>query len=209
MSISQHPEGNYHVQASPQAPDEGRPCLVAMKGFPATGKSALAHALCRALAWPLVDKDDFKDFTLHLENGNELAYEIMWSIARRQLSLGLSVVVDSPLTYPIAFDTACALAREYEARLLVVETTLDDEMWRQRLDDRNPRESTHKIASWAAMQQLLQRYDRCWQYPIPEDQHIVVDASHPTDLLVLEVIARLDMSLPEQKTRSMPPTARG
>ena len=59
------------------------------------------------------------------------------------------------------------------------------------------------------MQQLLQRYDRCWQYPIPEDQHIVVDASHPTDLLVLEVIARLDMSLPEQKTRSMPPTARG
>jgi predicted kinase len=207
MSTDERHDGKRDFRIAPHKTDVGPPWLVAMKGFPATGKSALAHVLCRTLAWPLIDKDDVKDFTLHFENGNELAYEIMWSITRRQLSLGLSVVVDSPLTYPIAFATAATLASEYKARLLVVETRLDDNTWRQRLEARNPSESTHKVSSWDAMQQLLRRYDGCWQYAIPEGQHIIVDASLPADLLLRDVMARLELSLLEQPYRSVPTTA--
>ena len=73
----------------------------------------------------------------------------------RQLQLGLSVIVDSPLTYPIAFETGARLRDHIGAHLLVVETVLDEATWRARLDDRDPAESEHKIANWADMQSLL------------------------------------------------------
>lgn len=165
--------------------------LLLMKGFPATGKSLLAHGLSRALGWPLVDKDDVKDHLLHLQEANSLAYDIMWSVTRRQLMLGLSVIVDSPLTYPLAFQTGSALAAEYGAHLLVVETQLDEVLWRERLDSRDPAESAHKIAGWEAMQGLLLQYDGCWQYDIPAQKHLVVDATLPVPVLTRAVADRL------------------
>lgn len=158
--------------------------LIAMKGHPATGKSALARALAQDLGWPLIDKDDVKDHTLHLPNGNVLAYQIMWQIAATQLALGLSVIVDSPLAYPEGYITAQALAREHQARLLVVETQLDPNEWRRRLEARSPGESTHKIQGWAAMQQQLVAYNGCWQYPIAPKQHVQVDTCQPVVALV-------------------------
>jgi len=35
--------------------------LVALKGYPGSGKSAVASALSRELHWPIVDKDDIQD----------------------------------------------------------------------------------------------------------------------------------------------------
>ena len=59
--------------------------LLLLKGHPATGKSALAHALAQRLAWPLIDKDDIKDYLYTLPQGNALSYKIMWHIVRHQL----------------------------------------------------------------------------------------------------------------------------
>ncbi len=165
--------------------------LVLMKGFPATGKSTLARGLSRKLGWPLIDKDDVKDHTLRLENGNELAYEIMWSICERQLSQGLSVIIDSPLTYPVAFDTGVALSKQYRARLLVVETVLNEREWRRRLDARNPAYSQHKIASWEDMTDLLVRYDGCWNYEIAPESHLVIDDSVRRKGALEAVLARI------------------
>lgn len=158
--------------------------LIALKGHPATGKSALARALAQHFRWPLIDKDDVKDHTLPLPNGNQLAYAILWQVAATQLALGLSVLVDSPLSYPESYTTAQALARQHQARLLVVETMLDPEEWRRRLDARSPDESTHKIRGWAAMQQQLAAYKGCWQYPIAPEQHLRVDTRQPVAALV-------------------------
>jgi predicted kinase len=165
--------------------------LILMKGFPATGKSLLAHCLSRSLGWPVIDKDDIKDHTLLLERGNELAYEIMWSVTERQLLLGLSVIVDSPLTYPIAFETGSALAAKTGAHLLVVETVLDETTWRARLNRRKPAESEHKIASWADMQAMLERYNGCWRFAIPSALHIQVDATQPVAAITCQVLDRL------------------
>ena len=49
------------------------PRLLVMKGHPATGKSELAYRLARRLRCPLIDKDDVKDYTLALPDGNVLA----------------------------------------------------------------------------------------------------------------------------------------
>lgn len=170
------------------------PSLIAMKGHPATGKSTLAHALARSLGWPLIDKDDVKDHTLHLPVGNQLAYTIMWQIVERQLVLGINVVVDSPLSYPVGYATACTLAERYGARLLVVETQLDETLWRARLDARPAEASTHKIRGWQAMQAQLQAYDDCWRYPIRPDHHLLVNTEQPLAAMLARVQARLMQS---------------
>ena len=165
--------------------------LVAMKGHPATGKSTLARGLARRFGWPLIDKDDVKDHTLGLAGGNELAYRILWQVVATQLALGLNVIVDSPLSYPVGYATAQALAAACGARLLVVETRLDEAEWRRRLDARSPDESAHRIRGWAAMQRQLQLYRGCWQYPIAPEHHLVVDTTQAEDFLVGLVQDRL------------------
>ncbi len=172
-------------------PVDPLPCLLVMKGFPATGKSALAQALALRLHWPLVDKDDIKDVILPCPDGNALAYDVMWAIAARQLQLGLSVIVDSPLTYPQAFAAALDLAERAPARLLVVETRLAQDIWQQRLAKRDARASAHKIAGWRAMQELLVTYNDCWRYPIPPASHLPLDSSLPISVLVERVLAHL------------------
>lgn len=163
-----------------------------MKGHPATGKSTLARTLARQLGWPLIDKDDVKDHTLALADGNLLAYTILWQIVETQLALGLNVIADSPLSYPVGYATAQALAARQHARLLVVETRLDAELWRQRLDARSPHESTHKIRGWDAMQAQLAAYQGCWQYPIAPSEHLVVDTSQPLAVQIRAVYGQLE-----------------
>jgi predicted kinase len=161
--------------------------LIAMKGHPATGKSTLARALATALGWPLIDKDDVKDHTLSLPAGNDLAYAITWQIAATQLGLGLSVIADTPLSYPIGYATAQQFAERFQVRLLIVETWLDQAEWQRRLEARLPGESAHKIRGWAAMQAQLQAYNGCWRYAIDPAHHLVVDTSQPLEQAVQQV----------------------
>ncbi|MEZ4634042.1 MAG: ATP-binding protein [Caldilineaceae bacterium] len=163
------------------------PVLVLLKGHPATGKSTLARALARHLGWPLIDKDDVKDFTRGLPGGNGMAYDVAWRIADTQLGLGLSCIVDTPLSYPQGYDAGCRLAEKHGAHVLVVETHLDDDEWRRRLDARPPAESTHKINNWADMQALLAQYDGCFNFPIDPAHHLIVDTTQPVPALLAQV----------------------
>lgn len=156
--------------------------LILMKGHPATGKSTLARELARSLQIPLLDKDDVKDFTLDLPDGNVLAYEITWRQTRRILDLGLSVIVDTPLSYPIGYETGRRLAEWVEARLIVIETVPPEPVWRSRLDARQG--ETHRISGWAAMQRLLAEYGGCWQYAIDPKHLVRVDTARPTTELL-------------------------
>lgn len=167
------------------------PVLIAMKGHPATGKSLLARALAQHFGWPLIDKDDIKDHTLPLENGNTLAYSIMWQVAETQLRLKLSVIAVSPLSYPSEYETALNLAIRQGAKLLVVETRLNEAVWRRRLEERSVGASSHKIRGWRDMQKQLESYDDCWRYPIDPAHHLVVDTTRPVEGLVALVERRI------------------
>jgi predicted kinase len=171
-----------------------RQTLLLLKGHPATGKSTLAHALARRLAWPLVDKDAIKDHIYQVPRGNVLAYEIMWHVVRQQLEVGLSVIVDSPLSYPIAYATGQELAKAHNAHLLVVETALAEGEWQARLDERLHQPPTHRVAGWEKMQQLLVDYNASWRYAIAPEHHLIVDTSLPTDHLVQTIVDHLTTS---------------
>jgi predicted kinase len=168
------------------------PVLIAMKGHPATGKSNVAAALARRLRCPLIDKDDIKDNVLDLPDSNDRAYAMMWQIAGVQLALRLNVIAVSPLSYPDGYAAAQELAAKHRAHLLVVETRLEAEEWKRRLNARRPGYSTHKISGWEAMQEMLRKYDGCWQYPIDPEQHVVLDTAQPLKALVNQVVQRMD-----------------
>ena len=179
---------------SAQAHKPHQQTLLLLKGHPATGKSTLANALARRLGWPLIDKDDIKDHTYQLPDGGHLSYAIMWQIVRHQLAIGLSVLVDSPLSYPTTYATGQALATEFRTKLLVVETALGDALWQARLDQRMLEAQTHRTSSWANMQQLLTDYNASWCYPIDAQHHIIVDTSQPPAQLVQRIIDFLDVA---------------
>jgi len=169
-----------------------KPVLIAMKGHPATGKSLVAASLARRTHWPLIDKDDVKDHILDVAGANDRAYAVMWQIAATQLALGMSVIAVSPLAYPVGYTTAQTLAKKHRARLLVVETVLDEAEWQRRLNRRQPGYSTHKISGWEAMQAMLLQYNGCWQYPIAPEHHLRLDTNWPVELLIQQILTHLD-----------------
>ncbi|KAB2055929.1 hypothetical protein E1A91_A11G070600v1 [Gossypium mustelinum] len=163
-----------------------KPLIIAMKGHPGTGKSTLAHALASALKFPLVDKDDIRDSTFPLHQQpqgshtllNHLSYEAIWRVASTQLHLGISVIIDSPLSHRTHLDRLISLAASAGARLLIVECRPSDEAkWRERLEGRE--KSWHKPNSWEELQELIKGYGGCTEYDVGDVPKMVVDTTAP------------------------------
>src|SRR5512137_1186853 len=125
-----------------------------MKGHPGSGKSTVARWMGRALAWPVIDKDDVLDWFWYLDEANpkggRYAYDAMWQLAETQLSMGLSVICDSPLSEVVGYQDGLALAARYHTGLLVVECICSNEAeWRSRLEARvNEDKPSHQIVTW-------------------------------------------------------------
>ncbi|KAI9114719.1 hypothetical protein K1719_014417 [Acacia pycnantha] len=167
---------------------DGSPMIIAMKGHPGSGKSTLAHSIASSLRIPLIDKDDVRDSTvplLHLPTPtppsllNDLSYHAIWQIASTQLRLGLSVVVDSPLSRRAHLDSLIRVADSVGgARLVVVECKPSDEAeWRRRLERRSG--SSHKPATWRDLERLLEGYGGCTEYDLGDVPKMVVDTTAP------------------------------
>ena len=167
------------------------PVVVAMKGHPGSGKSTAAQAIAAALRCPLLDKDDVRDCTLALEavaaSGvlNELSYAVLWRVAEKQVQLGLSVVIDSPLSRRDHLD---ALTRIPGALVVTVECHPSDrEEWRRRLEKRGAAvancgggDGWHKPKTWVELERLVEGYQGCTDYEIADVPRIVVDTTDPT-----------------------------
>ncbi|CAI9760979.1 unnamed protein product [Fraxinus pennsylvanica] len=171
-----------------------RPIIIAMKGHPGTGKSTMARAIARTLKCPLIDKDHFRDCTHTLEQSlllstpckatkllNDLSYEVMWNVISTQLDLGLSVVIDSPLSRRAHLDRLLDMEEEYDARLVIVECKPGDETeWRRRLEARGEGDNGsgwHKPKTWQEIEKLLESYDRCWDYDVGKVPKLVLDTT--------------------------------
>lgn len=156
---------------------QASPTLIAMKGHPGSGKSAVARALGRELGIPVIDKDDIKDVLDTIcEDAGGLAYTAMFNIARRQLLQSLSVICDSPLSEPAGYTAASCIAFDTTARLVVIECFCSSEQeWRRRIEQRSAlRLPDHHVTSWADLEAHLRRRHEVSNYAISEP-HLVVD----------------------------------
>ncbi len=179
-------------------PHKQRPILIAMKGHPGSGKSAVARGLSRRLGIPLIDKDDIKDvLDGHVEDSGGLAYIAMFNVARRQLLQGLSVICDSPLSEVGGYTTACVVAHDTGARLLVVECVCSsEEEWRRRIEQRAAlRLPSHHVTTWEHLQAHLRRREDTSNYAIQEP-HLVVDTFAPLEDVLSTILTWIESLSP-------------
>jgi predicted kinase len=158
------------------------PQLIVFAGLPGTGKTSLARAVARELAAVYLDKDTIKECILaqaaelKVEQGEKLAgplsYELLVSLARDNLTLGLSVVLDSPAAYQLFRDKVKQLARAVRADLRLIECICTDEkLLRQHVEGRGPDAPAFRTRDWATYQRERAQFERL------TDRRLVVDTA--------------------------------
>jgi len=163
--------------------------FIVMRGYPGTGKSTIARLLATSLHAPLIDRDIIRQVAVdHFGNVPEVghfSYELMFALAREQLRLGFSVVVDTPLTYRRTYEHCREIAQEFHTPMLVVHCQCPPDVQKRRLEGRKGQVSNFQITSWEEWERWKERFEEF------EDHGCVIDTSNPMD----ESLARVMRSI--------------
>jgi predicted kinase len=162
-----------------------------MSGLPGTGKSELAKHLASALGMPVFSVDPIESALLlagirHCFETSLAAYLVAEALARAQLELGQSVIIDAVNAVEPAKEMWRELARTHNERLRIVECRCSDEaLHRVRLASRYRDLDNRLDPTWADVQ--ARRAEQTpWMEPVFE-----VDAIYPVGENIARVLAWL------------------
>ena len=152
--------------------------LIIFSGLPGTGKSTLANRLAREMHLPLLCIDDVIG---EVSDGAGIPFwdskvAILMRLTEAQLSLGLSVVVDS-VFMNMDRQHAQELARNYSARFYPIYVFLsDDKVWERRVNERRDEMNHKHVATWERIQHQRERF-QAWE----PGTALFVDSLAPVD----------------------------
>jgi predicted kinase len=173
------------------------PQLIIFAGLPGTGKSSLARAVARELKAVYLDKDTIKDramalaVQMKLDQANQLAgalsYELLVDLARDNLTLDLSVVLDSPAAYQVFREKVKQLARSLKVNLRLIECICTDEkLLRQRIEGRGGNFPDYRTRDWSTYQRDRARFEQI------TDRRLIVDTAESLAVNLRKIKAYLE-----------------
>ena len=175
--------------------------FIVMRGYPGTGKSVIARAIANALHAPLIDRDILRQSAVNIFGSHpdigRFSYELMFALTKEQLSLGLSVVIDTTLTYRVTYEQARNIAEEFHVPMLVVHCQCSPELQRQRIEGRKGQVSPFQITSWEEWQRWKPRFEDF------DDHGCVLDTAQPLEESLAKVMNAI-RALHQHKNHSTP-----
>lgn len=171
--------------------------LAIFAGLPGTGKSALAEAAGHALGIPVFAKDHLEASLRRSVRERGLApeampwlgyagYDLITTLAGRQLRLGQSAILDSVATFERIRAQWRALAATHGATWRVVECVCSDEtVHRARLGVRERDIPGWYELAWSDVEAVRANYEP-W-----DDERLIVDAVAPLEENLAKVLAYL------------------
>jgi predicted kinase len=163
---------------------ENAPQFIVLTGLPGTGKSSIAEAVARELGIPVFGKDWLEATLLRCDlrpsepgaNLGSAGYELLTTLAERQLCLGQSVILDSVASTLSIRAEWRALARTYQAHLRVIECVCSDETaHRDRLAGRQRGIPGWHELDWAEVERV-RAYYALWT-----EERLILDALNPLE----------------------------
>lgn len=156
--------------------------LIVFSGLPGTGKSVLAEAVSREFCIPVFAKDWIEATLLRCELAptnqekplGSAGYQLLTVLAKRQLMLGQSVILDSVASTKSIRSCWQRLAEKYHAEWLAIECTCSDEkVHRAHLGRRQRRIPGWHELEWSEVERV-----RGYYHPWDEDR-LILDAIKP------------------------------
>lgn len=153
--------------------------FIVFSGLSGTGKSKLAEAVGRQCGIPVFAKDWLEATLLNAgltppDRLGYAGYDLLTTLARRQLSMGQSAILDSVASFARIRRQWSELAHEFGAQWRVVECVCsDEELHRERLNGRQRHIPGWHELTWADVERVSSYYE-----PWLEDR-LVVDGVRP------------------------------
>lgn len=152
--------------------------LIVFSGLPGTGKSTLAESVGKQQRVPVFAKDWLE--AILLSNGlvptitekplGFASYDLMTTLAERQLMLGQSVILDSVASTETIRDTWRQMSKQYGADWRVIECICSDQaMHRARLGMRKRNIPGWHELTWPDVEKVKQ------YYAVWEEEHLILD----------------------------------
>jgi len=157
--------------------------LVALTGLPATGKSAIADAVGRALPAPVFSVDPLEavlnraGITREHQSGHA-AYDLAAMLAEAQLRAGQSAVVDAVNGFGFVRAWWSDIAARHDAPLLTIATICSDRAQHRRQLEHRTRAIDGFLydLTWAEVEASMREYEPA------TDADLVLDAVDPLDV---------------------------
>ncbi|HKY53953.1 MAG TPA: AAA family ATPase [Anaerolineales bacterium] len=158
--------------------------MIVFSGLPGTGKSLLAESIAKHFGIPVFAKDWLEASMVRsgltftgMENRLGIAgYDLLTTLAERQLMLNQSVILDSVASTETIRNTWRQLSIQFEADWRVIECLCSDEtLHRSRLQLRERKIPGWHELTWSDVQNV-RRYYATWT-----EERLILDMIHPFD----------------------------
>ena len=156
--------------------------MIVFSGLPGTGKSMLAETIAKDMSIPVFAKDWLEASLLKSGLAPTIAekplgfagYDLLTTLAERQLMLGQSVILDSVASTETIRNTWRQLAKQFNSEWHVIECLCSDEfLHRSRLKIRRRNIPGWHELTWSDVESVKQRYAP-W-----EEERLTLDMVYP------------------------------